>query len=64
MQSLPPSFKIDNHKECEVHKILNSQQKIRGLEYFVHWSGYDVNEPTWKLAKSLANVTEKIPKFH
>ena len=64
MQSPPPSIKIENHEEYEVDKILDSRRRWGKLEYFVHWSGYDINEQTWKSAENLANAPEKVQEFH
>ena len=44
VQSPPPSIKIKNHEEYEVDKTLDSRRRWEKLEYFVHWSGYDINE--------------------
>ena len=44
VQDPPPSIKIENHEEYEVEKILDSRRNRGKLEYFVHWSGYDINE--------------------
>ena len=49
MQSPPPSIEIENHKKY-VDKILDSRRRWGKLEYFVHWSGYDINERTWESA--------------
>jgi hypothetical protein len=46
VQNLPPSIEIENHEEYEVDKILDSRRKWGKLEYFVHWSGYNINERT------------------
>ena len=60
VQSPPPSIEIENHEEYEVDKILDLRQRWGKLEYFVHWSGYDFNERTWKPAENLANAPEKV----
>ena len=46
VQCPPPSVEIENHEEYEVEKILDSRHKWGKLEYFVHWSDYDINERT------------------
>jgi hypothetical protein len=64
LQQPPPSIEIENHEEYEVEKILDSRHKWGRLEYFVHWSGYDINERTWEPAENLANAPEKVQEFH
>jgi hypothetical protein len=64
VQSPPPSIEIENHEEYEVDKILDSRRRWGKLEYFVHWSGYDVNERTWEPAENLANAPAKVQEFH
>ena len=64
VQSPPPSIEIENHEEYEVDKILDSRRRWGKLEYFVHWSGYDINERTWESAENLANAPEKVQEFH
>ena len=46
VQSPPPSIEIKNHEGYEVDKILDSRRRWNKLDYFVHWSGYDINERT------------------
>ena len=64
VQDPPPSIKIENHEEYEVDKVLDSWRRRGKLEYFVHWSGYDINERTWEDAENLANAPEKVEEFH
>jgi len=64
VQDPPPSIEIENHEEYEVEKILDSRRRRGNLEYFVHWSGYDINERTWEAAENLANAPEKVQEFH
>ena len=64
IQGPPPSIEIENHEEYEVDKVLDSRRKRGKLEYFVHWSGYDINERTWEDAENLANAPEKVHEFH
>ena len=64
VQSPPPSVEIENHEEYEVDKIPDSRRRWDKLEYFVHWSGYDINERTWESAENLANVPEKVQESH
>jgi hypothetical protein len=64
VQGPPPSIEIENHEEYEVEKVLDSRRRRGNLEYFVHWSGYDINERTWEAAENLANAPEKVQEFH
>jgi hypothetical protein len=64
VQGPPPSIEIENHEEYEVDKVLDSRRRRGKLEYFVHWSGYDINERTWEHAENLANAPEKVQEFH
>ena len=63
MQSPPPSIEIENHEEYEVEKVLDSRRNRKKFEYLVHWSGYDINERTWKHAKNLANAPKRYRGF-
>ena len=63
VQSPPPSIEIENHDEYEVDKILDSRRRWAKLDYFVHWSGYDINEQTWEPTENLVNALEKVHEF-
>jgi hypothetical protein len=64
VQSPPPSIEIENHEEYEVETVLDSRRRRGKLEYFVHWSGYDINERTWEDAENLSNAPKKVQEFH
>ncbi len=64
VQYPPPSIEIETYEEYEVEKVLDSQRRWGKLEYFVHWSGYNINERTWEPAENLANSSQKVQEFH
>lgn len=40
------SIEIDNNQEFEIEKVLDSRWCQFRLEYFIHWSGYNISECT------------------
>ena len=59
---LPPIL-IDNVKEYEVKKILDSQIHHYKLQYLVKWVGYD--DTTWEPASEIEkNAKEMVQDFY
>jgi hypothetical protein len=51
-----PRIEVKGEHEYEVENILNSRISNCGLQYIVHWHGYDVSEHTWELMNNLSNA--------
>ena len=64
-QQRPPPDLVDNEEEYEVEEILNSKRSAEhGVEYYVKWKGYPIEESTWEPPEHLSNALDKIAKFH
>lgn len=60
-----PADMIDGHEEYEVEEILNSRKRGRyGIEYFVHWKGYGIEERTWEPPANITHADDSITEFH
>ena len=57
---------VDDEKEFEMNKMLNSREWKRNkkLQYLVSWMKYTLYENEWILKENLENASEKVVAFH
>ena len=55
---------VDDDKDYEVKRILDSKRRYRKLYYQVRWAGYNYHRTTWEPANNLENVAELVGEFH
>jgi transposase InsO family protein len=54
----------DEHREYQVHSIVDSMKDGRRILYRVHWQGYDQNDDTWEPVASVRHLRRKLHEFH
>jgi phage-related protein len=62
----PPALVIiDGQQQWEVKDILDSQKWGQGLQYLVHWQGYNKSHNSWQLqSQMLEDAPEAVEDFH
>ena len=60
---LPPDI-INQEKEWEVERILDSKHSRNSVKYLVRWKGYGPEDDTWEPPFNLKNTPQKLKEFH
>jgi len=59
-----PLVFVDDSKEWEVERILDSKPLYGKLHYLIQWAGYSHIRTSWKRLRNLENSHELIDEFH
>ena len=62
--SSSPPVVINEQKEYEVQKILDSKMRWGKVHYLVKWKGYSDAHIEWVLAENCDNAKEAVENFH
>jgi hypothetical protein len=60
----PDPIIVDDYPEYDVEEILASRRRGRGIQYLVHWKGYDHNEDTWEPRRNITHADQLLEDFY
>lgn len=60
----PPVITAPGQEEWEVDVVLNSRYHHGKLQYLIQWTGYGIQEESWKPAENLTNAPDALKEFH
>ena len=56
-------IEVDRVEKEEVQKISNKRKVWEVIKYLVYWTGFTLENNTWKIKKNLKNTKEVVVKF-
>ena len=60
----PPPEMVDGHQEWLVNSVIDSRTQGRGVQYYVQWEGFGLEEDKWEPWSSFGNSIKKVHEFH
>jgi len=59
----PPPIIINEKEEYEIEEVRKHQKQGRGMQYLVHWKGYEDEHDQWIAEMGLSHAKEAIEDY-